>query len=225
VQKLLCGSHAGVSIGEDGPSQMGLEDIAMMRAVHGSTVLSPCCAQQTVRLVEAMAGQPGIVYLRTIRNPTPILYGASDTFRVGGSRTHHPSPGDVATVVATGVTVHEALAAREVLKADGLSIRIIDAYSIKPIDADSIRSSVAATSGRVVIVEDHWAVGGLGDAVRECLIGEKVQLAHLAVSRIPGSGKPAELLQAAGIDVGAIVDAVHLLAREARLPLRAIKTA
>lgn len=208
----LCGSHAGVSIGEDGPSQMGLEDIAMMRAIHASTVLHPSCANQTARLVAAMADQRGISYIRTLREKTPVLYDASETFPIGGSKILRGGGGedDDVTVIAAGITVHEALSACEQLAAEDISARVIDAYSIAPIDVETIRRSVSETRGRVVVVEDHRAEGGLGDAVRECLMGEDpiaARVVHLAVRDMPCSGKPAELLRASGIDAEAIVRA------------------
>jgi transketolase len=216
----LCGSHAGVSIGEDGPSQMGLEDLAMMRAVHGSTVLYPSCANQTAKLVAQMADTEGVVYLRTTREKTPVLYDASETFAPGGSKILRQSPADAATIVAAGVTVHEALEAYEQLRARGVSLRVMDAYSVKPIDATTLRACVRATHGNVVVVEDHWPEGGLGDAVRTSFDTpeyEPIHLRHLAVRRMPGSGKPAELLHAAEIDAEAIVRAsLSLLAPRPR---------
>lgn len=211
----LCGSHAGVSIGEDGPSQMGLEDLAMMRAVHGSRVLYPCCANQTAKLVVTMADEKGMFYLRTTREKTPVLYDAADSFPLGGSKVLRQSPSDAVTIVAAGITVREALAAHERLSGRGLSVRVVDAYSVKPIDAATIRASVQATRGNVVVVEDHWAEGGLGDAVLECLGGEEpvpARVVHLAVRDMPGSGTSAEQLAAAGIDAAAIVKAAQRLA-------------
>ena len=211
----LCGSHAGISIGEDGPSQMGLEDLAMMRAVHGSTVLCPSCANQTAKLVAAMADRQGVVYLRTTRAKTPILYGAAEDFPIGGSKVLRESDADRATVVAAGITVHEALKAYDRLRADGLMVRVVDAYSVKPLDAATIRDVVACTLGNAVVVEDHWAEGGLGDAVLECLGGEEPiasRVVRLAVREMPGSGKPSELLRAAAIDAEAITKAVKRLA-------------
>ncbi|HEX9270258.1 MAG TPA: transketolase [Candidatus Limnocylindria bacterium] len=209
----LSGSHAGVSIGEDGPSQMALEDLAMMRAVHGSTVLYPCDANQTARLVGLMAGREGISYIRTTREKTPILYvDELDGFRVGGSRiVRGGTADDAVAVVAAGITVHEAVKAAEELK-DTIPLRVIDAYSVKPIDTDALVDAVRATGGRLIVVEDHWPEGGLGDAVLSALaeagaVGELVGFAHLAVREMPGSGKPAELLDAAGISARHIVDA------------------
>jgi transketolase len=204
----LCGSHAGVSIGEDGPSQMGLEDLAMMRAIYGSTVLYPSCANQTAKLTAAMADQPGVVYLRTTREKTAVLYPPTESFPIGGSKTLRSSPDDRITVIAAGITVHEALKAYERLSREELEIRVIDAYSIKPIDAEAIREAVQETDGDAIVVEDHWAQGGLGDAVLECLAGEEpiaARVVRLAVTEMPGSGTPAELLHAARIDADAIV--------------------
>jgi transketolase len=208
----LCGSHAGVSIGADGPSQMGLEDIAMMRSIHRSTVLYPSCANQTVKLVAAMVDRPGIVYLRTTRESTPVLYSPEDEFPVGGSKILRASARDRVTIIAAGITVHEAIEAHDRLATEGIAVRVLDAYSIKPLDAEGIRRAIAATNGRIVVVEDHMAEGGLGDAVLASLAGEDLPLAritHLAVTTMPGSGTAAELLHAAGIDASAIVDAVH----------------
>ena len=212
----LCGSHAGVSIGEDGPSQMGLEDIAAFRAVHGSTVLYPSDANQTAQLVRLMADEPGISYLRTTRGATPVLYGADERFEIGGSRVVRSSPDDAVTVVAAGITLHEALAAADVLAREGVPVRVIDAYSVKPIDATTLNAAADVTDGRVVTVEDHWAEGGLGDAVLDVLArgGRRLDVVKLAVRTMPGSGEPAELLAAAGIDAAHIADAARRLARK-----------
>jgi transketolase len=210
----LCGSHAGVSIGEDGPSQMGLEDLAMMRAVHGSTVLYPCDANQTARLVRQMTELEGISYLRTTREKTPVLYGADDSFPVGGSKPVRHSDRDQAAVIAAGITVHEALKAYDRLRADGINLRVLDAYSVKPIDREALRRAARDTGGRLVVAEDHWPEGGLGDAVLDVFTGvqgERPRVVKLAVRGMPGSGTPAELLHAAGIDADAIVQAVRSL--------------
>ena len=211
----LSGSHAGVSIGEDGPSQMALEDLAMMRAVHGSTVLYPCDANQTAKLVAAMADRDGIVYLRTTRANTPAIYGASDEFPIGGSRIVRGGGGDDrVTVVAAGITVHEAIKAADMLAKDGVHVRVIDAYSVKPLDTRTIASALAVSGGRLVVSEDHWPEGGLGDAVLAGLAAAGVKgvtLRHLAPREMPGSGKPAELLHAAGIDADCIANAVRAL--------------
>jgi len=203
----LSGSHAGVSIGEDGPSQMALEDIAALRAVHGSTVLHPCDANQTAKLVAKMADRDGIVYVRTLRPNTPVIYDADDEFEIGGSRT--PREGDDVALIAAGVTVHEALKAAEALAAEGVEARVIDLYSIKPLDEETIRSLAMP----IVTVEDHWAEGGLGEAVLAALADaeERPRLELLAVREMPHSGKPAELLAEAGIDAEHIADAARRL--------------
>jgi transketolase len=212
----LCGSHAGVSIGEDGPSQMALEDFAMMRAVHGSTVLHPCDANQTARLVAEMAEREGISFLRTLRPSTPVIYAPEEEFPIGGSRILRSSEEDQVTVVAAGITVHNAIEACDTLQEEGVSVRLIDAYSIKPIDADALRESVRATGGRLVVAEDHWPEGGLGEATLSALAEDGDQGAlhfeHLAVSGMPTSGSPAELMDAAGISAGHIADAVRKVA-------------
>ncbi|MGZ6674887.1 MAG: transketolase [Solirubrobacteraceae bacterium] len=206
----LCGSHAGVSIGADGPSQMGLEDIAAFRAVHGSTVLHPCDANQTAQLVAAMTERSGIVYLRTLRSATPVIYEPGEAFAIGGSRTLRH--GDDVTIVACGVTVHEALAAADRLSDDGVAARVIDAYSVKPIDGETMRAA-AATTGRIITVEDHSPEGGLADAVLEAIaaVEEQHQVVKLAVRQMPASGTPEELLGSAGIDAAHIVEAAHSL--------------
>jgi transketolase len=213
----LCGSHAGVSIGEDGPSQMGLEDLAALRAVHGSVVLHPCDANQTAELVARMAQQAGISYLRTLRGPTPVIYQPGTPMPIGGSKVLRSSDSDQVTIVAAGVTVHEALAAADRLAERGVRARVIDCYSIKPIDRPTLREAAEAT-GRIVTVEDHWPEGGLGDAVLDALADASpgVRVVKLAVSGMPGSGKPAELLHEAGIDADAITDAAEALARVGR---------
>ena len=209
----LCGSHAGVSIGEDGPSQMALEDIAMMRAVHGSVVLHPCDANQTAQLVRVMAEQPGINYLRTLRNATPVIYEPGERFDLGGSRVLRSSEADEVVIVAAGVTVPESLTAADELAAGGIKARVVDAYSIKPIDAETLRAAAAETGAPFVTVEDHWVEGGLGDAVLDALATGSVRphVEKLAVREMPGSGKPAELLHGAGIDADCITAAVRRL--------------
>jgi len=210
----LVGSHAGVSIGQDGPSQMGLEDMAMMRSVFGSAVLYPCDANQTVQLTRAMLDLPGISYLRTTREKTPVIYPPDESFPVGGAKVVRRSDKDQVSVVAAGVTLHEALKAHETLKGDGIAIRVIDAYSVKPIDRTTLRRAARETGGRVVVVEDHWPEGGLGDAVLGALADaglDHPRVVKLAVEGMPGSGKPAELLNAAGIDAEHIVQAVKNL--------------
>ena len=210
----LSGSHAGVSIGEDGPSQMALEDLAMMRAVHGSTVLQPCDANQTAKLVAEMADKDGIVFLRTLRPKTPVIYDAAEDFAIGGSKTVRSSDDDAVTVIASGITLHEATKAADELQENGIAVRVIDAYSIKPIDGDTIRAAARATGGKVVAVEDHWPEGGLGEAVLSALSEESdaLHFEHLAVEIMPGSGSSAELMDAAGISANHIVDAARKLA-------------
>jgi transketolase len=210
----LCGSHAGVSIGEDGPSQMALEDLSMMRAVHGSTVLYPSDANQTARLVAEMADREGIVFMRTTRANTPVIYGADEEFPIGGSRVLRE--GDDVTIVGAGITLHEALKAADELSSEGIEPRVIDLYSVKPVDGETLRAAAEATGGRVLTVEDHWPEGGIGDAVLEALSdGETpARVVRLAVRDMPGSGKPAELLASAGIDADAIVEAARVLVGE-----------
>jgi transketolase len=194
---------------------MALEDLAMMRAVHGSTVFYPCDANQTARLVGLMAERGGISYLRTTREKTPILYADRlDEFRVGGSRiVRGGQPDDAVAVIAAGITVHEAIKAADELK-DVVKVRVIDAYSVKPLDTAALVDAVRATGGRLCVVEDHWVEGGLGDAVLAALTEagsarEIVRFVHLAVRDMPASGKPAELLDAAGISARHIVNAVR----------------
>jgi transketolase len=205
----LSGSHAGVSIGEDGPSQMGLEDLAAFRAVHGSTVLYPCDGNQTAKLVRNMADRDGISYLRTTRADTPVIYGAEEEFPVGGSKVVRSSDDDDLAIIAAGVTLHEALRAADALAEEGISARVIDLYSVKPIDTETLQ----AISTPIVTVEDHWPEGGIGEAVLSALsaIEERPPVVQLAVRDMPGSGKPAELLAAAGIDADAIVKAARRL--------------
>jgi transketolase len=206
----LCGSHAGVSIGEDGPSQMGLEDLAAFRAVHSSTVLYPSDANQTARLVGLMADLDGIAYLRTHRGALPVIYGPDDRFEIGGSRVVRE--GDDITLVGAGVTLHEALAAAEELARDGVEARVIDLYSVKPVDAETL-ARAAAETGAIVTAEDHWPEGGLGEAVLSALAeaGESCPVRKLGVEIMPGSGTPKELLREAGIDAGAIAAAAREL--------------
>lgn len=208
----LCGSHAGVSIGEDGPSQMALEDLAMMRAVHGSTVLYPCDANQTAHLVAAMADLPGISYLRITRAKTPVIYAPDETFPIGGSKVVRHSDADQVAIIAAGITLHESLRAYEQLKSDGIRVRVIDAYSVKPIDKEALHQAAQVTGGRLVVVEDHWSEGGVGDAVLDAFVGameKPPRVVKLAVRAIPTSGTPAELLSAAGIDAEHIAQAVR----------------
>jgi transketolase len=211
----LCGSHAGVSIGEDGPSQMALEDLAAFRAVHGSTVLYPADGNQTVKLVRAMADIDGISFLRTTRADTPVLYDTDEEFAIGGSKVVHSTAEDDITIVAAGITLHESLKAAELLAGDGIDARVIDLYSVKPIDVDTLQRAAEETQG-IVTVEDHWAEGGLGDAVLGAVaeFESRPPVIKLAVREMPHSGKPAELLAAAGIDAEHIADAARRLVRE-----------
>jgi transketolase len=216
----LSGSHAGVSIGEDGPSQMALEDLAMMRAVHGSTVLYPSDPNQTARLVGLMAKCEGISYIRTTREKTPVLYpDGLDDIRIGGSRiVRGGTPGDKVAVIAAGITVHEAIKAADQL-AGQPSVRVIDAYSVKPLDRDALVDAVRVTKGRLCVVEDHWPEGGLGDAVLAELAAAGVTaevhaFRHLAVRIMPGSAHPAEQLDLASISAPHIARAVREIEAE-----------
>ena len=204
----LAGSHAGVSIGEDGPSQMALEDLAMMRAVPNCAVLYPCDAISTERLVAAAAAHRGMVYIRTSRPKTPVIYDASESFAIGGSKTLRESPDDRATVVGAGVTVFEALKAADQLAADGVSIGVIDAYSVAPVDAATLVRAGQRCGNTLITVEDHYASGGLGDAVSAAVGPEGIKVHRLAVPEIPRSGKPDELLEKYGISANCIVAAV-----------------
>jgi len=212
----LVGSHAGVSIGEDGPSQMALEDLAMMRAVYDSTVLYPSDANQTAQLVAQMAEHPGVVYMRTTREKTPIIYGPDEVFSVGGSKVVRQSDRDEVAIVAAGITLHESLNAYEQLKSEGILVRVIDAYSVKPIDEETLFAAAEQAGNKIITVEDHWPEGGLGEAVLEAFTeraGSLPQVVKLAVQSMPGSGKPAELLEEAGISAHHIVQAVRALVR------------
>jgi transketolase len=208
----LTGSHVGVSIGEDGPSQMGLEDLAMMRAVAGSVVLYPSDAVSTEKLVEQMALTRGIHYLRTSRPKTPVIYGNDEQFPVGGAKVLRQNAGDRVTIVAAGVTLHEALKAADQLKSEGVGVTVIDAYSVKPLGKDVILEAARKTNSLVLTVEDHYAEGGLGDAVAGELSAAGVKVTKLAVGELPRSGKPAELLAKFGLDAAAIVKQVKALA-------------
>jgi transketolase len=210
----LAGSHAGVSIGEDGPSQMGLEDLAAFRAVHGSVVLHPCDANQTAELVAHLADQAGVSYLRTLRGATPVIYEPGTPMPIGGSKLlRGGGADDRVTIVAAGITVHEALRAADRLAEQDVPVRVIDCYSVKPIDRTTLLQAAEATRA-IVTVEDHWPEGGLGDAVLDALADRGgARVIKLAVSGMPGSGKPAELLHEAGIDADAIADAALSLAR------------
>jgi len=208
----LVGSHAGVSIGQDGPSQMALEDIAMVRAIPDSVVLYPSDAVSAYKLVHAMANyDTGISYLRTTRMATPIIYKNDETFEIGGCKVVKQSDADQVCVIGAGVTLFEAIRAHEQLSKEGISISVIDLYSIKPLDVETIRSVAKASGKRVVTVEDHYLQGGLGEAVAAALCNDDLHINNLAVTKLPRSGKPAELLADAGIDAAAIMQAVRKL--------------
>jgi transketolase len=204
----MAGSHAGISIGEDGPSQMALEDLALMRGVPTCTVLYPAEGMSAERLLALAAATPGPVYVRTTRPKTPVIYGPAETFVVGGSKTLRRSPHDAVTVVAAGVTLFEALKAHDDLAKDGIAIRVIDAYCVQPIDRDGLVDAGTATAGRLITVEDHYAHGGLGDAVSEAVWDRGFRVHRLAVREVPRSGTPEELLDRYGISARAIVSAV-----------------
>jgi transketolase len=214
----LAGSHAGCEIGADGPSQMALEDLASLRAVQSSTVLYPSDPVCTAKLVEQMAETGGIVYMRTTRGAYPTLYENNDTFPIGGSKVLRSSDSDAVTLIGAGVTLHNCLAAADRLAADGVSCRVVDLYSVKPVDAQGLRAAAAATGGRFVVVEDHHPEGGIAAAILEALAGDEhpPRIVHLAVRALPGSGTPGELMAAAGIDADAIVAAAGRLAGEGR---------
>jgi transketolase len=209
----LSGSHAGVEIGEDGPSQMALEDLAAMRAVSGSTVLYPSDATSTAQLVEAMADQDGIVYMRTTRGAYPVLYDATERFHIGGCKVVRSDPNDRVTLIGAGVTLHHCLAAAEELDRDGIKARVIDLYSVKPVDKHTLREAAALTKGKFLVVEDHHPEGGLGSAVMEALSADMdpPRVVHLAVRHLPGSGKPQELMDKAEISPRHIVAAARRL--------------
>jgi transketolase len=211
----LVGTHAGVEIGQDGPSQMALEDIAAMRAIHTSTVLYPADAPSTARLVRTMAETNGISYLRTTRGAYPVIYGPDEQFPIGGCKVHHAGPDDAVALIGAGVTLHESLAAAAQLAEAGIKARVLDLYSIKPIDTDTLRRTCLDTGGRIVVAEDHYPQGGIGSAVLEALAGADTPELHitlLAVKGLPTSGKPAELLDAAGISARHISAAARTLA-------------
>ncbi|MBO0730294.1 MAG: transketolase [Acidimicrobiaceae bacterium] len=209
----LCGSHAGVEIGADGPSQMALEDLAMMRAVHGSTVLYPSDAASTAFLVQEMAEHPGVVYMRTTRGAYPVLYSPDESFPIGGAKVVLSGPDDQVTLVGAGVTLHNCLAAADQLSREGIGARVIDLYSLKPVDRDTLVAAATATGNRVVVVEDHYPQGGIGSAVLEAFndAGRPMEIVHLAVRGLPGSGTAEELMDEAGISVAHIVDATSKL--------------
>lgn len=206
----FCGSHAGVSIGEDGPSQMGLEDMAIFRPIPGCVVLYPCDAPSTEGCVRAMVDHRGLCYLRTTRPATPVLYSPEERFPIGGSKVLRKSDGDRATIIAAGITVFEALKASEELSQEGIGVRVIDAYSVQPLDRETIVGEVEQTNGRAVVVEDHFPAGGLGEAIASILAG-KGRLIHLCIRELPRSGKPQELMDLYGISARHIVRAVKAL--------------
>jgi transketolase len=203
----MTGSHAGVSIGEDGPSQMALEDLSMMTAQPNITVLYPSDAVCAEHLVVAAASRPGPVYIRTTRPKLPVLYDNREPFPIGGSKVVRRSHADQATVIGAGVTLYEALKAYDVLKGDGISIRVIDLYSVQPVDSATLLVAARET-GRLITVEDHYLAGGLGDAVARAVSAEGHTVTRLAVREIPRSGKPDELLEKYGISAGHIVATV-----------------
>jgi transketolase len=209
----LSGSHAGVEIGEDGPSQMALEDLAMMRAVHGSTVLYPSDATSAAYLVKEMADQHGISYIRTTRGAYPVLYEDGTKFPIGGSKLVRSDPNDRVVLIGAGVTLHNCLAAADELEAEGIKTRVIDLYSVKPVDKVTLQEAAALTRGRLVVVEDHYPEGGLGAAVMEALAADMSppRVVHLAVRGLPGSGKPTELMDKAEISARHIVAAAKRL--------------
>ncbi len=206
----MSGSHAGVSIGEDGPSQMALEDLAMMRAQPNMVVLYPCDAVSTERLVQQMAAHHGPAYMRTSRPKTPVVYGPQETFPIGGLKILRQGTADVATIVAGGITVVEALKAYDILQPQGMAIRVVDLYSLQPIDAAALVRCARETNGRLITVEDHYAAGGIGDAVASAVAADGFTVHRLAVQEIPRSGTPDELVDHYGISARRIVDAVRL---------------
>jgi len=206
----FCGSHAGVSIGQDGPSQMGLEDIAMFRSIQNSVVLYPCDAVSAERLLEEAARHKGMVYLRTTRSGTPVIYGKDDKFPIGGSKVLRQSDGDSVTVVSAGITLHEALSAYEELKKEGVSVRVIDLYSVKPVDVETLRKAGSVTQA-IIVVEDHHPEGGISEAVRSALGNYDIPIHSLAVTKIPKSGKPGELLDFEEISKNSIIKKIKEL--------------
>jgi transketolase len=211
----LVGSHAGVEIGQDGPSQMALEDLASMRAVHGSTVLYPSDATSAVKLTVEMADRSGISFMRTTRGGYPVLYGPDEDFPVGGSKVLRVSDHDEVALIGAGVTLHNCLAAADELAGEGITARVIDLYSVKPVDVETLRAASASTGGRLLVAEDHYPQGGLGAAVLEALALEPhpPRVAHCAVSGLPTSGTPQELMEAAGISAARIAAAARELVK------------
>lgn len=207
----FCGSHAGVSIGEDGPSQMGLEDLALFRTVPGAVVLYPADGVATKACVELAADHPGVAYVRTTRMATPTVYPEGESFHIGGLKVLRHSAHDRLTLVAAGITLHEALAAYDALQAAQLPVRVIDLYSVKPVDTAGLLESARAAGGIIVTVEDHYLQGGLGDAVQEAVGPSGVRVHRLAVREVPRSGPPLALLEHYGIGRNAIAAAVRAL--------------
>jgi transketolase len=209
----LVGSHAGVEIGPDGPSQMALEDLAALRAVHGSTVLYPSDPNAAAKLTAAMADREGIVFMRTTRGAYPVLYGPDEAFPVGGAKVVRSSDQDQVAMIGAGVTLHECLKAADELAGQGISARVIDLYSVKPVDADTLREASLVTGGRLLVAEDHYPEGGLGAAVLEALAADESppRLAHCAVRGLPTSGTAQELMDAAGISARHLVAAAKQL--------------
>jgi transketolase len=205
----LCGSHAGVSIGEDGPSQMGLEDLALFRAVPDAVVLYPADGVATDACVQLAASYQGLVYIRTTRMKTEAVYGPDEAFAIGGSKVVRSHDGDRLTVVGAGITIHEALAAADELAAKGMPVRVVDLYCLKPLDRAALLEAARATGGKLLTVEDHYAEGGLGAAVAEALSDTDVVVHRLAVREIPRSGAPQQLLERYGIGRAAIVRVVE----------------
>ena len=206
----LCGSHVGVSIGPDGPSQMALEDIASLRGVLGSVVLYPSDANQAVQLLDAMREHRGVSYMRTTREATPVLYGPEERFEIGGSHTVRSSDDDAITLIGAGITLRECLSAADALAGKGVTARVVDLYSVKPVDAEVLLRAADETQA-LITVEDHWVEGGIGETVAGVLTeaGTQTRLTRLAVSERPGSGPPADLLAAAGIDAEHVVVAAE----------------
>ncbi|KAM8799612.1 TKT Transketolase, partial [Eudromia elegans] len=213
----LCGSHCGVSIGEDGPSQMGLEDLCMFRAIPNSTIFYPSDAVATEKAVEIAANTKGICFIRTSRPESAVIYNNNEDFHIGQAKVVLKSKDDQVTVIGAGVTLHEALAAAEQLRKEKIFIRVIDPFTVKPLDRKTILENARVTKGRIITVEDHYHEGGIGEAVCAAVVGEPGVTVHrLAVSHVPRSGKPAELLKMFGIDKDAIVQAVKVAVSKSR---------
>jgi transketolase len=203
----IVGSHAGVSIGQDGSSQMALEDLAMMRGLLNSIVLYPSDAVSTAKAVVEMHNHEGLSYLRLTREKTPVLYDMNEEFPIGGSKVLFESKKDLAVLIGAGITLHESIKAYELLKEKGVSVAVVDAYSVKPLDVKTI-VRLAKKTGHVIVTEDHYPNGGLGEAVQAALQGTECKVTHLAVTKNPRSGSPQELLAFEGIDAKAIAKAV-----------------